>query len=40
LASFGKIAIIGEFTCLLAALVVVPVALRLAGYFSDSRKQT
>jgi predicted RND superfamily exporter protein len=38
LASFGKISIIGEVTCLIAALLVVPVALRLAGYFSESRK--
>ena len=36
LASFGRIAIIGEFTCLFSALVVVPVGLKLAGGFQDS----
>lgn len=35
LASFGKLALIGEFTCLLTALVVVPVVLRARGRFLD-----
>lgn len=35
LVGFAKLALIGEFTCLITALVVVPVALRCFGKFRD-----
>lgn len=35
LAGFAKLALIGEFTCLISALVVVPVVLRFAGKFKS-----
>ena len=35
LASFAKLAIIGEFSCLFAALFLVPTALKLFGKFPD-----
>jgi len=35
LASFGRLAIIGEITCIVSALIVLPVLLRTAGGFKD-----
>ena len=40
LVSFAKLAIIGEFTCLFAAVVLVPVALGAVGKFKESGEES